>query len=106
MLKTRPLHRYTFASGATRELAIYPEDAAEVIVAGLDHEGRVVVNYYPGAPDGGWTFALTKCCNASDKGVEAGVVCRACRGMDGELVNGRRADVGVYNPIVTDEVTA
>lgn len=29
------------------------------------------------------TYALTLCCNASDKGIETGVVCRACYRADG-----------------------
>lgn len=56
-------------------------------IVGLDPEGRVVVDNFGtmakpyevhpllGAP---FLFALTLCCNASDKGVEDGVVCRAC----------------------------
>lgn len=65
----------------------------DLTVLGRDPEGRIVVRFYPHSPDGGWTFGLTLCCNAVDKGVEDGVVCRGCYGD---------TDVGVYSPRVAD----
>lgn len=56
-------------------------------VAGIDIEGRIVVddfdarNAEPSAVLGTpFMFGLTLCCNASDKGYEDGVFCRACAG--------------------------
>lgn len=65
-------------------------------IVGLDADGRIVVNDFDAfRPDrastvrnyGGvdvtespFLFGLTLCCNASDKGVEDGVVCRGCYG--------------------------
>lgn len=74
-------------SGATRTL---PATLDPTRVAGLDHEGRIVVDDFDArnaAPFQavGFTivphmFGLTLCCDASDKGTECGVVCRACYG--------------------------
>ena len=68
-------------------------------VEGLDPDGRIVVDDFgarnekpntvvlnqvvgePGPPASAtppFMFALTLCCNAYDKGVEDGIVCRAC----------------------------
>jgi hypothetical protein len=64
------------ASGATKPL---PEDLDPERVAGLDPEGRIVVDDFDARAKGeGFLFALTLCCNASDKGTEHGVVCRGC----------------------------
>ena len=61
-------------------------------IAGLDPEGRIVIDDYDARnPEkkpsviGGHTlgifmFGLTLCCQASDKGTESGVCCRACYG--------------------------
>lgn len=48
-------------------------------IVGCDPEGRIVVNDLD-FPDSSapFLFGLTLCCQASDKGVENGVVCRAC----------------------------
>lgn len=61
----------TTAAGRTRRL---PVDLEPSRVFGLDPEGRIVVNDF----DGAFMFGLTLCCDAADKGVENGVVCRAC----------------------------
>jgi len=82
-----PLTTVTFQSGATRDLhpAIVPT------VLGLSAEGRVVVQS-EGMP---WTFGLTLCCNAYDKGMEDGAGCRACYSLD---------DAGEYDAVVSDPV--
>lgn len=70
-----------------------PEGLDQSRVAGLDDEWRIVVddfdarNAEPIAVGNGilmqpHMFGLTLCCNASDKGVEDGVVCRGCYGYD------------------------
>ena len=79
----------TTTSGATKAL---PAHIDAGIVAGLDSRGRIVVDHFGArtkplpetytfatAP---FLFGLTLCCNASDKGVEGGVVCRGCYGED------------------------
>lgn len=82
--KTRTL---TLASGATAEV---PANIDNVV--GIDSEGRIVVDHFDAladdAKDGAFLFGLTLCCNASDKGVEDGVVCRGCYGYD---------DTGAYH---------
>lgn len=84
--------RYFFTNGETRDLNIDPADDKDIDVIGLDPEGRVVVRYMGGySRAGGWLFGLTLCCNASDKGVEDGVVCRGCYDT---------IDVGAYDPPV------
>jgi hypothetical protein len=92
------------ASGARREL---PESIDLEKVAGLDMEGRIVVDWFDARNpenvpvmreyadgqkflDRPHLFGLTLCCNASDKGTEFGVVCRACYGAK------RNADEGWY----------
>lgn len=66
-------------SGATKAL---PADLDPERVVGLDPEGRIVTDPFDALahPDepGAFLFGLTLCCNASDKGVEDGVVCRGC----------------------------
>jgi hypothetical protein len=62
------------ASGARKEL---PATLDPERVVGLDLDGRIVVKVTDDAP---FLFGLTLCCNAFDKGVEGGVVCRACYG--------------------------
>lgn len=71
-------HVFT-ASGQVREI---PEHFVDEVV-GLDGAGRIVVDQFgalnkeePSRND--FLFALTLCCNASDKGIEDGVVCRGC----------------------------
>ena len=61
------------ASGRTRVL---PEHVDVAKVVGLDPDGRIVVEDF--GPDPTFVFGLTLCCNAYDKGVEDGIVCRAC----------------------------
>lgn len=74
-----------FQSGATR--ALHADLAKRV--QGLTANGRVVVD------DGyGYLFGLTLCCNAYDKGVEDGVVCRSCYG----------SDTGEYDAVVADPI--
>lgn len=52
-------------------------------VVGLDRDGRIVVDDFDALHgDGPFLYGLTLCCNASDKGVEDGVVCRGCYGYD------------------------
>lgn len=67
---------FTTASGRT---AVLPEHVDPTEVRGLDHAGRIVVEQ-------DWMreylFGLTLCCNAFDKGVEDGVVCRHCYGPE------------------------
>lgn len=82
--KTRTI---TLASGATHDVPANIEN-----VVGIDSEGRIVVDHFDAladdAKDGAFLFGLTLCCNASDKGVEDGVVCRGCYGYD---------DTGAYH---------
>lgn len=82
--KTRTI---TLASGKTAEV---PADLSNVV--GMDDEGRIVVDHFDAladdAKDGAFLFGLTLCCNASDKGVEDGVVCRGCYSYD---------DTGMYH---------
>lgn len=85
-----------FASGASMDAArslVEPVNPGTMKVLGLDGEGRIVVHYYPDSPDGGWTFGLTLCCQATDKGSEFMVVCRGCYGTD---------DIGSYDATVED----
>lgn len=75
------------ASGRTRML---PTTLDPGRVVGLDRDGRIVVNDFDAFNAeprviGGYTmtpflFGLTLCCDASDKGLEHGVVCRGCYG--------------------------
>lgn len=80
-------------SGRTKELppeflrtaAEYPGQLTRAMVAGLDEDGRIVIDRFEArthaqSPSGGraYVFGLTLCCNASDKGTEDGVVCRGC----------------------------
>ena len=64
------------ASGRTRRVA--PHIDIDTIL-GLDLAGRIVVHE---EWMGEHAFGLTLCCNAYDKGVEDGVVCRGCYGYD------------------------
>lgn len=79
-----PNRLYVFKSGAQRILS---KDFRHEVL-GLDDEGRIVVKTTFGT-----IFGLTLCCNAFDKGIDTGVVCRACYGS---------YDVGRYNPPVAD----
>lgn len=80
------------ASGRTRDV---PEKLDPARIVGLDEDGRIVVDDFgamkrpPHGPDDQlsrradqrpYIFGLTLCCDASDKGTEDGVVCRACYG--------------------------
>lgn len=64
-------------------------------ICGLDEDGRIVVDNFGTREkpyeSGQFLFGLTLCHDASDKGVESGIVCRACYG---DASNG--ADVGNY----------
>lgn len=88
------------ASGKTREIAYDVSDDYPVL--GVDADGRVVRDM------GGYTFATTLCCDAFDKGMEDGVGCRACYGIDGgpgERRDGTKvpvSDSGVYDAEVAD----
>lgn len=71
-------HLFTL-SGQVRDI---PEHLVDEVV-GLDTEGRIVVDQFgvldlaePKNDD--FLFALTLCCNTSDKGLEYGVACRGC----------------------------
>lgn len=61
-----------------------PADLELSRVVGFDQAGRIVVNdfdaFNPNASNDVFLFGLTLCCNASDKGVEDGIVCRGCYG--------------------------
>jgi hypothetical protein len=70
------LTRVTFADGSTRSLR--GNFTQGVAVLGLSDEGRVVVQN-EGFP---YTYGLTLCCNAYDKGGDTGVYCRRCYGDD------------------------
>ena len=63
----------TTQSGKTREI---PKNVDFDTVVGLDQDDRIVVKLDFMGDD--YLFGLTLCCNAFDKGVEDGVVCRAC----------------------------
>jgi hypothetical protein len=80
----------TTESGRTQVL---PDTLDPDRVAGLDFEGRIVVDDFDARNaepiDLGnagtlnpFMFGLTLCCNASDKGIEDGVVCRGCYGYE------------------------
>lgn len=74
--------------GRTRRL---PDHVDLDGVRGLDPEGRIVVDPFPGhlqPPE--YLFALTLCCDAYDKGSMGAVVCRACYGAAPD------ADIGDY----------
>jgi hypothetical protein len=60
------------ASGRTKRV---PAHVQIDTIVGLDEAGRVVVHE---EWMGNHAFGLTLCCNAFDKGVEDGVVCRSC----------------------------
>lgn len=83
----------TTKGGRTKEL---PEHMDPARVAGLDEDGRIVVDdfgarsYSGPAKDRPHMFGLTLCCNAYDKGYEDGVYCRRCAGAK------PHADVGNY----------
>lgn len=68
------------------ERRVLPERLDPAVVAGLDEDGRIVVDHFDARNDEKpqfgtpFMFGLTLCCNASDKGVEDGVVCRGCYG--------------------------
>lgn len=71
----------TTISGMSREI---PANLVDDVV-GLDAEGRIVVDNFGALDDptdGAFVFGLTLCCNASDKGVEDGIVCRRCYGEE------------------------
>lgn len=97
---TVPAVTLRFASGARRVAArtlVEPDEyGIPMKVAGLDPEGRIVVHYYPDSDDGGWRFGLTLCCDASDKEIETGVVCRCCYGTK------PNADTGEYDATPVD----
>lgn len=66
----------TTESGRTREV---PDKLMMANIVGLDPDGRFVVDNFGALTKGEpFLFALTLCCDASDKGVEDGVVCRGC----------------------------
>jgi len=75
-----------FRNGLSRTI---PTDLAARVI-GMSAERRIVVQD-EGFP---WTFGLTLCCNAYDKGTEHGAACRACYGDD----------AGEYNAVVKHPV--
>jgi hypothetical protein len=98
----------TTTSGRTAAL---PKDLDLARVAGLDPEGRIVVDDFNArnadptrkGDEAPFMFGLTLCCNASDKGAEYGVVCRGCYGSDEVGAYLYRADDGTFpglDPIV------
>lgn len=66
-------------SGRRREL---PEGLDPKRVAGVDEDSRIVMADPEGDEAPPFLFGLTLCCNAYDKGVEHGIVCRGCYGDD------------------------
>lgn len=73
-----PMTTITTANGVTRTL---PDNLDPERVAGLDEEGRFVVDDFGARTgNGAHMFGLTLCCNAYDKGCEDGVFCRGCYG--------------------------
>lgn len=97
---------FTTASGRTATL---PKGLDLARVAGLDEDGRIVVDDFDArnaTTEGAFMFGLTLCCNASDKGVEDGVVCRGCYGFNETGNYLFRAADGTFpglDPIVGDE---
>lgn len=98
--KTRTV---TLASGKTAKV---PANIDNVV--GIDVEGRIVVDHFDAFTaedrvatyaDGmtlterPFVFGLTLCCNASDKGVEDGIACRSCYGME---------EIGMYHHRLPD----
>jgi hypothetical protein len=87
--ETRMAHTITTQSGRTKTL---PANIDPARVAGLDEDGRIVVDNFNARTAepiviAGYTqqphmFGLTLCCNASDKGTEDGIVCRGCWSPD------------------------
>lgn len=90
---------------------VLPERLEPKRVVGLDQDGRIVVDDFDAFnrepelreyADGQkirhtpFLFGLTLCCDASDKGIDVGVVCRGCYGFPGEMVDGKEADTGSY----------
>lgn len=68
----------TTRSGRTKVL---PDNLEPSRVAGLDEDGRIVVDDFDARHDrNGHMFGLTLCCNAYDKGYDDGVYCRGCAG--------------------------
>ena len=80
---------------AARARRLLPPNLEVDRIVGLDasEDHRIVVDDFdavakatadPGVAfrDAPFVFALTACCNASDKGVEDGIVCRGCYGYD------------------------
>lgn len=92
-------YRLTAESGRT--VTVESDDVARgEIIAGIDPEGRVVVDWFDarnsepthvaGHVMQPFMFGLTLCCQASDKGCEDGVYCRGCYGASD------RPDAGAY----------
>lgn len=105
----------TTASGIVRRL---PTNLEPGRVAGLDSEGRIVVDDFAartsnplvraGLTMRPFMFGLTLCCNASDKGVEDGVACRGCYGMEEIGSYLHKADDGTFpglDPVVQFRMT-
>lgn len=69
-----------------RETEEYPMQMTRDKIAGLDADGRIVVDRFDAriapADTKPFLFGLTLCCNASDKGTEHGAVCRCCYGAE------------------------
>jgi hypothetical protein len=99
---------YTLTTASGRTATVLSDDLARSErIAGLDPEGRIVVDDFDARnpakqgitytdwngekrTDPPFMFGLTLCCQASDKGMEDGVFCRACYGTKPD------ADAGSY----------
>jgi len=78
-------HILTTKSG--RKVTVDSDELAQSgRIVGADPEGRIVVNDFDAfnapAEHHPFLFGLTLCCQASDKGVENGIVCRGCYAYD------------------------
>jgi hypothetical protein len=106
----------TTQSGRTFTVPAHTDPAD---VAGLDEDGRIVVDHFDArnadpVSVGGheltpFMFGLTLCCNASDKGCEDGVFCRACYGSKPNADSGNylfRAADGTFPGLDPVAVTA
>lgn len=96
-------------SGATKELPDWldPTPGSDPEVLGLDQDGRIVVHHdWMGDAH---AYGLTLCCNAYDKGVEHGVVCRACYGDESGNYLFWKDDNGQWlglDPVVREEAVS
>lgn len=85
----------TFTTQSGRTFEVKDDFYQPERIVGLDPDGRIVVDTFnvltsetPSSRD--FVFGLTLCHQASDKGYEDGIYCRACGGA------GPNADAGNY----------